>query len=269
MGGRRYIYCPNCGARNEIENNFCAMCGTSLREVARRVLAAQPSTPQPAAQPPPKPAPKLPPHVQQTLSPGILVHLFYDKYFKTESSFRADVAVAATLYALEAEGCVALIPSKRGRIRKHDTVEIRKLRDFDPGRFGYLSKQIHKLKRGKSINVYDLVKRAGKMAEHPISRLMELVVENDLTRETWNFLYEERVRRVKRSLLDKLLLIPGEFRSTVEREENIRLYEPQAERLSQLVARRMREKPAIHEIIQRECAEALEDLTYVPSEDWY
>ena len=265
MGGRRYIYCPNCGARNEIENNFCAMCGASLGEVARRVLAAQPSTPQPAAQPPPA-APTLPPHVQQTLSPAILAHLFYDKYFKTRDSFRADMAVAATLYALEAEGYVALTPSKRGRIRKHDTVEIRKLRDFDPGRFGYLSKQIHKLKRGKSINVYDLVKKAGKMAEYPISRLMELVVENDLTRETWNFLYEERVHKVKRSLLDKLLLIPGEFRSTVEREENIRLYEPQAQRLSQLVKRRMRENPAIYELIQRECARALEDLTYVEVE---
>jgi len=121
---RRYIYCPNCGGRNEIGNNFCAMCGAPLREVARRVLAARPSTPQPPSQP----APRIPPHVQQTLNPGMLVHLFYDKYFDMEYHSRADMAVAATLYALEAEGYVALTTSKRGRIRKHDTVEVRKLR---------------------------------------------------------------------------------------------------------------------------------------------
>jgi len=260
MGGRRYIYCPNCGARNEVENNFCAMCGAPLRGVARRVLAAKPSTPQP------KPAPRIPPHVQQTLSPGMLVHLFYDKYFKTGSSFRADMAVAATLYALEAEGYVALTPSKRGRIRKHDTVEIRKLRDFDPGRFGYLSKLIHKLRVGKGINVYDLVKKAGRKCEYPISRLMELIVENDLTKETWSFLYREKVHKVKRSLLDRLLLVPGEYRSIEERKRNIRLYEPQAKRLSQLVKRRMEAYPEMHRLIVRECSKALEDLKYVPPE---
>ncbi len=233
-----------------MENNFCAMCGAPLREAARRVLAAKPSTPQP------KPASRIPPHVQQTLSPGMLVYLFYDKYFDMEYHSRADMAVAATLYALEAEGYVALTPSKRGRIRK--------LRDFDPGRFGYLSKPIHKLRVGKSINIYELVKKAGRKCEYPISRLMELIVENDLTRETWSFLYKEKVRKVERSLLDRLLLIPGEYRSIEERKRNIRLYEPQAQRLSQLVKRRMEAYPEMHRLIVRECSKALEDLEYVP-----
>ena len=77
------------------------MCGAPLREAARRVLAAKPSTPQP------KPAPRIPPHVQQTLSPGMLVYLFHDKCFDMEYHSRADMAVVATLYALEAEGYVA------------------------------------------------------------------------------------------------------------------------------------------------------------------
>ncbi len=237
------------------------MCGASLREAARRVQA-RPRAQRRGVAPPPT----LPPNVQQTLSPAMLVHLFYDKHFDMEDSFEVGLAVAATLYTLEAEGYVALSYGKRGRIRKSETVEIRKLRSFDPRRFGYLSEKIHELRVGKSINVYDLVKKSGKRSESPTSLLMALVVENDLTRETWSFLYEEKVTKVKRSLIDKLIRIPGEYRWVEEREENIRLYEPQAIRLSQLVRRRMEVDPGMHRLIQRECARALSDLEYVPWE---
>ncbi len=249
---RRYIYCPNCGAQNEMGNNFCAMCGASLKSVANRVLAAHP--PQP-------PTPTLPPNVQQTLSPALLIYLFRGHYFKEEmtQTEMVDFMVAATLYALEAEGHIALRLSRRGRVRKRETVEIRKLRDFDTRRFGSLSERIGRLGVGKSINVYDLVKKTGVKCPNPAYYFIEVLVpQRDPTRETFNFLFE--VKEKKPSLLDRLLEVDSGYKMLKWRKENIKLYEPQARQLDQLLRQRMNTDPRMHRVIVEECHRALEDL---------
>ena len=234
-------------------NNFCAMCGAPLRSVASRVLAAHP--------PRSKPTPTLPPNVQQTLSPALLIYLFRGHYFKRGMTQEEMVKlmVASTLYALEAEGYATLRISERGRIRKRETVEIVKLREFDPHRFGSLSEGIGRLKVGEAITVYDLVKKTGVKCPNPAYYFTEVLIpEGDPTEETFNFLFKVKEKRA--SLIDRLLEVDSGYRLRIWRRENIKLYEDQARKLDQLLKQRVKANPEMHRIIEEECHRALEDL---------
>jgi len=236
-----------------VENNFCAMCGASLRGVANRVLAAHPPQPQPTL--------TLPPNVQQTLSPALLIYLFRGHYFKRGMTQEEMVKlmVASTLYALEAEGYATLRISERGRIRKRETVEIVKLREFNPRRFGSLSERIGRLKVGEAITVYDLVKETGVKCPNPAYYFTEVLIpERDPTEETFNFLF--KVKEKRPSLIDRLLEVDSGYRLRIWRRENIKLYESQARKLDQLLKQRVNADSRMHKVIEEECHRALEDL---------
>ena len=231
----------------------------------------QPTTFQRSTSIPPPPPPSPPPNVQRYLSPAVLAYLFKEEFKIYDYSSTVGVMTAATLYSLLQANCIRIYPGKRGRIFKKDTVMVYKQAYFDPGFYGYLSYKISNLPIGKEISVYDVVldpKKKGSL-DYPQSYVIEQVLEHDLSPVTWNFLFYIEVRKVKRSLLDKILLIPGEFKTRKLIKEHAEYYRPQALKLKRLFHYYVSTNPVLYKMIEDDCSKALSDMEYVETEDFY
>lgn len=172
---------------------------------------------------------------------------------------------ASTIYAMLSNGIINLYPSKRGMVFKKDTLAIVKLRNFYMQQYGILSKKIYKMGINETTNVYDAFRAVfGGRKEDPVGYLIDKVLSSDLDKATWNFLFTIKEYKVERSLIDKLLLIPGKRRYREVRRENLAYYEPQARKLREILVYYMNTRAYEFSILMEECSRVFSDVTEQP-----
>jgi len=129
-----------------------------------------------------------------TLSPAGLVFLF-PEFFAQKASiggFKSPCsgikikhdkmleAMAVSTFAyMEHRGVIRVVPTKRGRIFKRNTLAVVKQKNFDPRRYGYLSYKIGRLYPGRWITMYDALVRNIEV-EHPTKYMISRVFVHDL-----------------------------------------------------------------------------------------
>ncbi|MCD6562869.1 MAG: zinc ribbon domain-containing protein [Thermoproteales archaeon] len=265
------VICPYCGARNPSNAMYCGQCGKRITGIQQsyvrdsQVNISQISSSGSSLGTTPT---IIPPGIQERLTPATLFYIFKDEFKEELDMDGVWGMVAATIYTMLSDGVISIYPSKRGRILKKDTLVIAKQRMFNPRTYGFLSLKISNLPYGYTINVYDIVYDSSKKNKlnDPEGYISDAVLQYDLNEVTWNFLFKEEVRKVKLSLLDKLLRIPDTYYTRYLNIEHANYYRPQAEKLKQLLRYYRYYNQWEMKVIKDECNRALYEMKYYESD---
>ncbi len=265
------IVCPYCGAWNPSNAMYCGQCGKRIIRVQQNYISDNqvnvPQTLSSGSSLGTTPT-IIPLGVQERLTPAVLFYIFKDEFKEELDMDGIWGMVAATIYTMLSDGIIAIYPSKRGRILKKDTLTIVKQKMFNPQIYGFLSLKINNLLYGYTINVYDIVYDPSKKnkLDDPEGYISDAVLQHDLNEVTWNFLFKEEVRKVKLSLLDKLLRIPDTYYTRYLNIEHANYYRPQAEKLKQLLRYYRYYNQWEMKVIKDECNRALYEMKYYESD---